>query len=144
MSPCSPCNGPSFLSAAIRYWLGVFPVARSELRRLSHRAKRIPDRRLRSLALEAQRHKWAWLEGAAVFAAFVTYEHRNRLTRLLITLQAVLDYLDTLMEQPSQTPMANARRLHDAYLAALGPSLPQSDYYRHHTRYKDGGYLGGL
>jgi tetraprenyl-beta-curcumene synthase len=134
----------AFAAAAGRYWLGVFPVAQSELRRLRRRAERIPDPPLRALALEAQRHKWECLEGAAAFATFVARAHRASFARLLIDLQALLDYIDTLMEQPSNAPATNACTLHDAYIAALQPDLPHGDYYQHHARWEDGGYLVGL
>jgi tetraprenyl-beta-curcumene synthase len=134
----------AFASAARRYWFGVFPIVQSELRRLRKRARRIPDPALRALALDAQQHKWACLEGAAAFATFVARGQRARLARLLIDLQALLDYADTLMEQPNSAPAANARRLHNAFETALQPGLPHYDYYEHQVRQEDGGYLVGL
>ncbi|MGH2912114.1 MAG: DUF2600 family protein, partial [Solirubrobacteraceae bacterium] len=56
-------------------------------------------------------------------------------------LQGVFDYADTLMEQPSHAPAANAHQLHRAFVAALQPDLPHPDYYQHHARYDDGCYL---
>lgn len=144
MSPSTARSTIAFASAARRYWLGVFPVVGSELRRLRRNAERIPDPTLRALALEAQRHKWACLEGAAAFATFVAREQRASFARLLIDLQALLDYLDTLMEQPSDAPAANALSLHDAYITALQPDLPHGDYYQHRTRRDDGDYLVSL
>jgi tetraprenyl-beta-curcumene synthase len=131
----------AFASAARSYWLGVFPVAQSEIRRLRRRATDIPDPKLRDLALDAQRRKWASLEGAAAFATFTPRKQRERVTRLLVNLQHVFDYADTLMEQPNDVQAANARQLHHAFVAALQPDLPHRDYYQHHTRSKDGGYL---
>lgn len=139
-----PHTAIAFASAARRYWLGVFPTVRSELRRLRQRARCIPDPALRALALEAQRHKWACPEGAAAFATFVARGQRTSLARLLVDLQALLDYVDMLMEQPSSAPAANARLLHNAFLTALQPELPHHDYYQHHARNDDGGYLVGL
>jgi tetraprenyl-beta-curcumene synthase len=134
----------AFASAARRYWFGVFPVVRSEIRRLRRRAGDIPDPVLRSLAFDAQRHKWACLEGAAAYATFVTRGRRSGFTRLLVDLQALLDYADTLMEQPSENPIANAYQLHQAFVAALQPDLPHRDYYKHHAHHEDGGYLSEL
>ena len=131
----------AFALAARRYWLGVFVVARIEIRRLRCCARDIPDPVLRSLALDAQRRKWACLEGAAAFATFVARKRRSAFVRLLIDLQALLDYADTLMEQPSDNPAANARQLHQAFVAALQPDLPHDDYYKYHARRDDGGYL---
>jgi tetraprenyl-beta-curcumene synthase len=134
----------AFASAACRYWLEVFPVVQSETRRLRRRAKDIPDPVLRSLALDAQRRKWASLEGAAAFATFAPRTRRARVTRLLVNLQGVFDYADTLMEQPNNAPVANARHLHRAFVAALQPDLPYRDYYQHHPRWEDGDYLVNL
>jgi tetraprenyl-beta-curcumene synthase len=134
----------AFASAARRYWFGVFPTVQSELRRLRQRARGIPDPALRLLALDAQQHKWACLEGAAAFATFVGPGQRASFARLLIDLQALLDYADTLMEQPSSAPAANAQRLHEAFVEALGPGLSHPDYYQYHSHKEDGGYLAGL
>ncbi len=41
-------------------------------------------------------------------------------------------------------PAENARQLHRACVAALQPGLPHHDYYQHHARREDGGYLAGL
>lgn len=111
---------------------------------MRQRARRIPDPILRALALDAQQHKWACLEGAAAFATFVARGQRTGIVRLLVDLQALLDYADTLMEQPSSAPAANARRLHDAFLTALQPNVPHHDYYQHHSHKDDGGYLVSL
>jgi tetraprenyl-beta-curcumene synthase len=134
----------AFASAARRYWIGVFPVVQHEIRRLRRCARDIPDPVLRSLALDAQRRKWACLEGAAAFAVFTPRRQRARVTRLLVDLQGVFDYADTLMEQPNKLPAENARQLHRACVAALDPDLPHHDYYQHHARRNDGGYLTGL
>jgi tetraprenyl-beta-curcumene synthase len=131
----------AFASAARRYWLGVFPVVQHEIRRLHRRAAAIPDPALRALALDTQRRRWACLEGAAAFAVFAPRSGRFPLARLLVDLQTILDYADMLMEQPSNAPAANARHLHDAFVAALKPVLPHADYYKHHASRDDGGYL---
>ena len=144
MSPQVARTAVAFASAARRYWIGVFPVVQSEIRRLRLCARDIPDPVLRSLALDAQRRKWASLEGAAAFATFTPRRQRARVTRLLVDLQGVFDYADTVMEQPNDVPAANARQLHCAFVAALQPDLPHGDYYRHQTRREDGGYLAEL
>lgn len=131
----------AFVSAAWRYWFSVFPLVRREIRRLRCEAQRIPDPVLRTLALDALRRKCASLEGAAAFATFAPAQQRAVLARLLIDLQAVFDYADTLMEQPSTDSSANARRLHTALLVALRPDIPHQEYYRYHKYSDDGGYL---
>ena len=142
---CAPnrrvAGAAAFASAACSYWLDVFPIVRRELRRLRIEASRIPDPTLRRLALETQEAKWANLEGAAVFAAFVSPAYRYPVARLLVGYQAAFDYADTLMEQPSDAPAANARQLHAALVAILEPGRPHPDYYCHHACSHDGGYL---
>jgi len=49
---------------------------------MRQRARRIPDPILRALALDAQQHKWACLEGAAAFATFVARGQRTGIVRL--------------------------------------------------------------
>ncbi len=144
MNPPFAQTAIAFASAARRYWIGVFPVVQREIRRLRRCAREIPDPVLRSLALDAQRRKWASLEGAAAFAVFTPRRQRTQLIRLLVDLQGVFDYADTLMEQPNDTPAANARQLHHAFVAALDPDLPHHDYYQYHSHCEDGGYLTEL
>jgi tetraprenyl-beta-curcumene synthase len=134
----------AFASSARRYWLGVFPAVRLEVRRLRRCAEAIPDPTLRGLALDAQRRKWASLEGAAAFAVFVPRARRTAVARLLVDLQAIFDYADTLMEQSCAAPVANARQLHTAFLAAFDQGEGHLDYYAHHPCHGDGGYLIGL
>ena len=137
-------SAAAFASAARSYWLDVYPVVRREIHRLRSEAGRIPDPTMRRLALETQEAKWANLEGAAAFAAFAPPTYRYAVARLLVGYQAAFDYADTLMEQPSDVPAANARQLHAALLAILEPGRPQPDYYRHHVCDRDGGYLTRL
>jgi tetraprenyl-beta-curcumene synthase len=137
-------DASAFASAARSYWLDVFPVVRREFRRLHAEARRIPDPTLRYIALDALGVKWSGLEGAAAFAAFVAPSLRPAVARLLVGYQAAFDYADTLMEQPSDVPAANARQLHAALVASLEPGRQQPDYYRYHARRNDGGYLERL
>jgi tetraprenyl-beta-curcumene synthase len=142
VTPQTLRTAAAFASAAYRYWLSVFPVARAEIRRLRRRAQQIPNPVLRTLALDAQQRKCASLEGAAAFATFAPCRQRAFLTRLLVELQAVFDYADTLMEQPSSgPPAANARQLHAAFMVALRPEVPHQDYYQYCDHREDGGYL---
>lgn len=131
----------AFALAAGRYWLTVLPPARRELRRLRERAGEIPDLGLRRLALGVYESDWASLEGVAAFAAFTHPDIRGTVVRLLVRLQSIYQYTDSLMEQPSSDPAANARQLHGAILIALQPGRPHIDYYQHDPHGEDGGYL---
>lgn len=134
----------AFVDFVIRYWLTVFPLVRWEARRWRRLAEAIPDPVLRQIALDTQRGERGNLEGAAAFAAFVSPRHRAAVARAAIAFQATFDYVDSLAEQPSSAPAANARALHEALRVALCPRAPHVPYYRHHARQDDGGYLHGL
>lgn len=133
----------TFLPAAIRYWLGVFPRVNREVRHWESRAKAIPDPKLRKLALTALQVERGNLEGAAAFAAFLPRTRRNHVIKALVAFQAVYDYADALSEQASAWPSANAARLHRALAVALGCQAA-GDFYRHHPRCDDAGYLHAL
>jgi tetraprenyl-beta-curcumene synthase len=132
--------GVSFVAAARRYWLGVFPRVCLERRRRRARALRISNPLLRHVALDAQR-KWGNVEGAAAFAAFVPSRHRVAAARAMTCFQAAYNYLDMLGEQPCADPAANGRSLHGALLVALDPDARHLDYYEHCPQHEDGGYL---
>jgi tetraprenyl-beta-curcumene synthase len=129
-----------FAAAARRYWLSVYPCVCRELSGRRTRAGRIGDPALQRLALEALK-KRGNVEGAAAFAAFVPRAQRRAAIRALAAFQLAYDYVDLLAEQPSRDPVANARGLHSALLVALEPGAPHPDYYEHHARREDGGYL---
>lgn len=133
-----------FAGAARRYWLGVFPCARVELRHWQLRAEEILDPALRRLACQAQCSKRDSLEGAIAFATFAPPAHRALVTRAITAYQVAFDYIDELSEQPGADPIANGRRLNQALLHALEPEQPHLDYYAHDQRREDTGYLRDL
>jgi tetraprenyl-beta-curcumene synthase len=136
-----------FVSTALRYATSVFPLAARELAQWRRRAAEIPDATLRRHALAALQ-KRGNMEGAALFGAFAPRRTRAEAVRALVAFQGAYNYLDALAEQPSDDPVANGRRLHQALIDALDPSeearraLP--DYYEHHPQHDDGGYLLGM
>lgn len=135
---------PALAGAARSYWLGVFPDACREVRIWRARAQEIPDPMLRQIALRAHSEKRGNLEGAAAFAAFAQPAGRHAAVRAVVAYQTMFDYLDNLSEEPSEDPIANGRRLNGALLAAITPEAPHDDYYPHHRRGEDGGYLHAL
>jgi tetraprenyl-beta-curcumene synthase len=134
----------AFADAARRYWLGVFPSGRRELRHWRLRAGEILDPVLRRLAVEAQHTKRESLEGAIAFATFAPRASRNAVIRALTAYQTAFDYIDTVSEQPNVDPIANGRRLNEALLRALEPDGLHCDYYAHHNQCEDAGYLCDL
>jgi tetraprenyl-beta-curcumene synthase len=133
-----------FVRSAWRYWAGVFPQVRAELRRWRSRAIQIPDHALRQAALEAQSTKWRDLEGAAAFAVFAPASIRKTLVRGIAAFEIAFDYLDTLTEMSNSNPVANGWQLNQALLIALEPGARHPDYYALHIRRRDGRYLEEL
>jgi tetraprenyl-beta-curcumene synthase len=107
------------------------------------RAKSIPDPTIRGDALEALADKRLNAEGAALFAVLPPRRDLH-LLRLLVAFQVLLDFLDSVSERPAPDPLADGRQLHLALRDALDPGGPIRDYYRHHPRGEDGGYLRAL
>ena len=132
-----------FCSTVARYLAGIFPRVARELAHWRARARAIPDPALRSLALDALA-KRGNMEGAALFATLVPRARRRETVRALVAFQTAYNYLDTLAEQPSADPLSNGRRLHEALLVAIDPGAAHADYYAHHPRGADGGYLAEL
>jgi tetraprenyl-beta-curcumene synthase len=133
-----------FACAAKRYWLGVFPHVQREAAHWRRRAEEITDPVLRRAALANLRTGRLHLDGAAAFAAFAPERHRAAVVRAQVALQVAYDYVDTLAEQPCSEPMRNGDQLHRVLGAALDPTGPLIDYYAHHPRSDDGGYLQGI
>ncbi|HEY2141901.1 MAG TPA: DUF2600 family protein [Solirubrobacteraceae bacterium] len=135
----------TFARAAFTYWLTVFPRVCRELARRRRRAAAIPDPVLRELALDAFA-KRGNIEGAAAFAVLAPRAHRTVAVRAIVALQSIYNYADLLSEQGAADPVANARRLHEPLLAALDLDRDTSDpnWYEHHPRRDDGGYLAEM
>lgn len=130
-----------FASAARRYWLQVFPAARSCQRRLLARAESIPDPVLRFDALASHRDKGSNSEGLAAFAVLAPAPQRAPLARGLVAYQLMLDYLDGVSERPAEDQVANGLCLHGAFEVALDPDAAHEDYYALLPGREDGGYL---
>lgn len=133
----------AFAQAAHRYWLGVFPAVRNEIRHLRQCVKHIPNAELRALALHNLYVEGKNLEGAAAFSAFLPGTHRASVIRAQVTFQATYDYVDSLAESPVSSP-ANARQLHRALIVAVSPGVLHADYYQYNANHSDGGYLVAL
>jgi tetraprenyl-beta-curcumene synthase len=133
-----------FAGAARRYWLQVFPAARSAQRRLRAHAEAIPDPLLREDALISHRQKGSNSEGLAAMAVLAPAGWRPALATSLVSYQLMLDYLDGVSERPSGDPVANGLRLHRAFEVALDPESEHDDYFAHADGGEDGGYLAAL
>lgn len=126
------------------YWAAAYPRARRELRRWRRKARAIPDPSLRAFACATLRDEDGNAEGAALLALAAPPAHRDRVVRLLVAVQVMYDYLDTLTEQPIADPLAASRRLHRALTDVLGERPAPADWYELYPQTCDGGYLAAL
>ncbi|HEX4837794.1 MAG TPA: DUF2600 family protein, partial [Solirubrobacteraceae bacterium] len=162
----------TFAHAALVYWTSVFPRVCIHIARWRRLARRIPDPELRRLALAALA-KRSNIEGASAFAAFAPRARRGEVTMATSAFQAAYNLLDMLGEQPSADPVLDGQRLHEALVYALTPPevgvrsaegegsatrgagaarldprdgaiATPLDWYEHHPRHEDGGYLDEL
>lgn len=127
-----------------RYWATAYPCARRELRAWRRRAVAIPDSTLRAHACATLRDEDGNAAGAALLALAAPPARREQVVRLLVALQVMYDYLDTLTEQPVADPLATARRLHRALIDLLDEAPPPADWYAGYPHRDDGGYLATL
>jgi tetraprenyl-beta-curcumene synthase len=132
----------ALLVLLLRYWRTIHPVSRRELRWWDGRAAAIPDPLLRTLASETLARERGLCEGAALFATLAPRRNRAALVRVLVAVEVLCDYLDTLAEQASSDVLDESRRLHRALIAALGGPISRERYYP--VGRQDGGYLDTL
>jgi tetraprenyl-beta-curcumene synthase len=154
--------GLALAVANARYWAGVAPTARAQLRRWEDRAGAIPDPALRAIALAKLQNERFNAEVAATLATLAPRPQRARTVEAIVALELMYDYLDGLTEQPATDPLRSGRRLFAAFTDALaGASVAGAqtegsqtggsrtgdahagDYFRHHPS-DDGGYLAEL
>lgn len=135
---------PAAVATVVRYESAIVPVAAGEIARWRWRAVAIPDPGLRRIALATIDSESANAEAAAAFATLAPRSRRRTAVELLVAWQLMYDYLDSLGEQPSRDPRRDGMRLHEALAAALGAADPAGDFYAHHLRTEDGGYLRAL
>jgi tetraprenyl-beta-curcumene synthase len=133
----------ALLAVSARYSAFVLPCAAREVRHWRRRAASIPDRRLRTAALDTLVQKRFSIDGAALFATIVPGFNLRSL-RLLVAFQVLCDYLDSISEWHGPNQVESGRLLHRALIQALDPSAPLSDHYALHPHRDDGGYIRAL
>lgn len=131
--------------ANARYWPTVLPRVRRGLRRWELAAARIPDPRLRQIALAKLAEEPFNTEVAATLATLAPRRHRAAAIDAIVPLQVMYDYLDGLSEEPAEDPLTHSRQLFGAFAISLRPNGDaRPDYYLHHPEVEDGGYLQAL
>lgn len=107
------------------------------------RAEEIPDPALRRAALDNLRDAVWHIEVAAMLATLAPRALRRDVVTAQVALEVAYDYLDTLTEQRVDDQLANGLTLYAAVVDAVDQG-PARDYYAHHPRREDGGYLDAL
>jgi tetraprenyl-beta-curcumene synthase len=132
--------------AQVRYWLGVDPIVRRQLRRWETCANEIPDPPLANLALSKITSERFNVEAGAMIATIAPAQFRGRAVEAIVALQVMYDYLDALTEQPAADPLRAGLQYSQAFTDAFRTGVqPVEDYYAHHPAGSgDGGYLAGL
>jgi tetraprenyl-beta-curcumene synthase len=131
--------------ANARYWPTVLPRVQKGLRAWEGTARRIPDDRLRQIALAKLDEERFNTEVAATLATLAPRQHRAAAVEAIVPLQVMYDYLDGLSEEQVADPLSSSRQLFAAFVTSL--TLEQAeevDYYAHSPEYDDGGYLATL
>jgi tetraprenyl-beta-curcumene synthase len=122
----------------------VLPRVQDQLVGWSSVARSIPDLALRDLAVQTLECKSTNVEAAAVFATLSPRRARGAVVALLVGLQVLTDFLDTVSEEPCGNPLGNSLALHRALVDAVETGDTIGDYYAHHPGGDDGGYVAGL
>jgi tetraprenyl-beta-curcumene synthase len=137
-------TGAALLIANVRYWRGVAPQVRHELRRWSARAKMIADPHLRELAVGKLQLEHFNAEVAATLATLVPEAHRARSVEAIVAFEVLYDYLDGLTEEPAEDPLQGRWRLYRAFVGVFDGSPPGIRPDADDQAQADGGYLDEL
>jgi len=132
------------LATLARYRAAILPVVDRELVLWSARAAAIPDPSLGEQARAALTEKRGNVEATAALMTLAPRRGRLAVIRASTALQVIVDYLDTLGEEDGPDALADGLRLHGSLVAALTPGTAPRDWYAHHPRGEDGGYLDAL
>lgn len=124
--------------------LAIVPRVQRQLRGWEQTARAIPDPQLRRQALDSLRCKRGNAEAAAVFAILSPWRWRAAVVSVLVALQVLTDFLDTVSEVAVADPLRNSRALHEALVDAVRIKASGLDYYRHHPCCDSGVYVACL
>ncbi len=134
----------SLARIGVVYWLQLAPAAKRELRYWRRRAQAVPDTQLRAASLAKHSDEALNSEAAALFAILAPRRSRALLVELIVAYQVMYDYLDAVNEEPVGAQLLDGRHLHQALVDAVQPARRRFDYYTHHPRQHDAGYLTTL
>jgi hypothetical protein len=133
----------ALVTANVRYWTGVAPLVRGQLRHWQWRAQSIPDPALRRLALANLASEGFTAEAAALLATLAPSRHRGQAVEAIVALEVMFDYLDGLTELPASDPLGEGHGHFRVFADALDPPFSGSRKSDGDQR-EDAGYLDEL
>jgi tetraprenyl-beta-curcumene synthase len=138
-------TGAALVRANVRYWSGVAPQVRRELRRWSARARMIPDPQLRAIAVGKLQTEHFNAEVAATLATTAPAAHRGRAVEAIVALEVLYDYLDGLTESPAPDPLLDGGDAYREFTAIFDddPPVPHA-HEGAGAPASDGGYISEL
>jgi tetraprenyl-beta-curcumene synthase len=135
--------GAALVGANVRYWSGIAPQVRRELRRWMDRASAIPDPCLRAIATDKLHAEHFNAEVAATLATTAPARHRGRVVEAIVALEVLYDYLDGITEAPAADPLRDRMTAYRAFTAIFDEGSPATDTAED-SYPGDGGYLNAL
>ncbi len=120
--------------------------SRRELAYWERRASALCPPKIRPLALSSIRAKAFHSIGGSIYACAPTVPNHRRddLTRTIVALQTVSDYLDTLVDRSGCVDRGIHENLHRAFVDCLDMGTPVAGYFDGFPLGYDGGYLDSL
>lgn len=127
-----------------RYYTTVATPTQQRLEALQHLAATIENPVARAIATAKLDRESLNAEAAAVFATLAPRGHRTILTRLIVTFEAMYDYLDGVTEERTADPVVAALAANRALVDVVRANEPELASGHPAYHWDDGGYLAQL
>lgn len=124
-------------------FLKIFPAVNAELQKWEAKAEQIPNKELRTQALNSIHSKQFHCLGGAVFSLLAKDKWKEAL-RFIVAYQTISDYLDNLCDRSTSLDPDDFELLHKAMEDALSPENDCKNYYQLRKEQDDGSYLKDL
>ncbi|WP_304439143.1 tetraprenyl-beta-curcumene synthase family protein [Oceanobacillus sp. Castelsardo] len=133
----------SSLSLMTIVYLKIFPAVNAELFKWETLAKQIPNKELRTQALNSIHSKRFHCLGGAVFSLLAGDKWKVAL-RFIVAYQTISDYLDNLCDRSTSLDPNDFELLHLSMEDAITPGNKGKNYYKLREDQNDGDYLNEL
>jgi tetraprenyl-beta-curcumene synthase len=145
LDPCLTARSLVALTQmSVRYWTTVIARTTRQLQRWRKQAQTISDHQLRALATTKLTEEQSNVYFATTFATLAPREWRATTIEAIVAVQIIYDYLDGITEQPTTDRISDGLQLFRALSDTARPPGQRCDYYSHHQRSEDCGYLARL